>query len=121
VLILDHLKDLMETDFKQHLYPRLIRHVADGDLPNVRLVIALSSQQAQEYWPRDGGGLVVNVPFMEQDRFGSLAEDVLLSLGRPVCQQDMEALSTMSKWVTDNKPWMPKSLWWLAQMAGKRG
>lgn len=122
VLILDHLKDLMETDFKQHLYPRLIRHVADGELPNVRLVIALSSQQTQDYWPREGGGLQVNVRFMEQDRFGSLAEDVLLSLGRSVCQQDKEVLSTVRGWLPANEPWTPRHLWLLAQMAaGKRG
>ena len=52
ILILDHLDGLLQSTFQQELYPGLIRRVADqDDIPNLRLVVALTTDQVGSYWP----------------------------------------------------------------------
>jgi hypothetical protein len=111
VLILDHLDGLLKSTFQQLLYPWLIRKVVeDDDIPNLRLVVALSTEQARDYWPTDdqGVGEWIPIDLIPPDDWESLAEDVVLALGKDI-RAEHQALIAAFKPKMRN-PWKLKEL-----------
>ncbi len=113
VLILDQLDGLLLSTFQQDLFPGLIRRVADeDDIPNLRLVVALTTEQVRDYWPADdlGIGEWINVDLCKPEEYESLAEDVVLALGRDFREEHKDLIAAVKPFIHAHAPWKIKEL-----------
>jgi hypothetical protein len=111
VLVLDHLDGLLRPGFQHQLFPRLIRKVVvDGDAPNLRLVVVLSSEQRRDLWPADDArlGRWIEVDSIPLGRYAALAEDLLLALAIDVDVRHEALIEAAAGFVKD--PWGLKEL-----------
>jgi hypothetical protein len=104
ILILDHVDGLLKGAFLDYLYPHLIRKVFDGELPNVRVVLGLSTEQRRDYWPSGEAriGEWVDVDLVPSDRYLELLEDLLLAMGRS-SSPDKDFIQAAAAYVRE--PW----------------
>ena len=100
LLVFDDLGKLRESDFKTWIFPHLVQRIADGDPPNVRLLLVLSNENKRDYWPAESTvGRELRVDAISVDDYAAWAEDVLLALGLEL-DHDHEALIALAKrWV----------------------
>lgn len=120
VLILDHLDGLLTSTFQQELYPGLIRSVADeDDLPDVRLVVALTTEQARDYWPADDlhAGERIDVDLCRPDQWEALAEDVVLALGKEFREEYSTVIRSMASLIHVDVPWKLTKLQFVQKLA----
>jgi hypothetical protein len=84
LLILDHIDGLPDLMFQNYLYPQLIKKIVELEPPNVRLVVALSTEQQRDYWPSDEArvGERTEICPIPAERYEELVEDFLLAMGR---------------------------------------
>ncbi|MET0133692.1 MAG: CHAT domain-containing protein [Kibdelosporangium sp.] len=110
ILILDHLDGVVANDLQKYLLPELVRFVVLGEIPNVRLVIALTREEHKSFWPLDGGGLPVDVGLINHDKFQTLAEDLMLALGESLCAEDQDLIRMVAPRFTGGGKWSPTRL-----------
>jgi hypothetical protein len=114
ILILDHLDGLPEPTFTQQLYPQLIRKVADeDDIPGLRLIVALKTDEVGTYWPADDDRYVgewIDIGLSDPADYESLAEDVVLALGADYRQTHEDLIRAMKPFMPVKIPWKLKEL-----------
>ncbi|HEX5994944.1 MAG TPA: CHAT domain-containing protein [Jiangellales bacterium] len=113
ILILDQLEGLEKAAFQQQLYPLLIDKVVRGEIPGLRLILALSKEQERDYWPVGEGraGEWIEVNLIDPDHYEALAEDMILALGidfGPIQENIIKALKH-----TVTEPWRLEILKWV--------
>ena len=83
LLIFDHVDGILKTDFQTRIFRHLITPLVNGNPPNVRLIVVLSSEQQRAYWPSDAVtlGTRVDVKLFSLEDYKASAEDVLLAMG----------------------------------------
>lgn len=86
LLIFDHVGALFRHDFLDRLYPLLIKKVADGDVPNVRILVVLSAEQRRDYWPPDEAKVwgEHKIDTIKPELFPDLARELLYLMGTEV-------------------------------------
>jgi hypothetical protein len=114
VLILDQLDGLVPAGFQNMLHPLLIRRIAQtADVPHVRLVVALSTEQRTQLWPQgETLGTKVTLNQIESCRFGELFEDFVLEWDRSIVddakrlREALELGAKLQPWVSP--AWQPR-------------
>lgn len=109
LLVFDHVGNVLDSAFRQQLYDHLIRHVADGELPNLSLVVVMTNEQFATHWPELGGGTRVDLDRIEAEEFSALAEDVVLAVGRSIGDPHVQLIEAIGKGVATGK-WSPAVL-----------
>ncbi|MEU4447274.1 CHAT domain-containing protein [Actinosynnema sp. NPDC050801] len=109
LLIFDHVGNVLDSAFRQQLYDHLIRHVADGELPNLSLVVVMTNEQTATHWPERGGGKRVDLHCIEAEEFPALAEDVVLAVGRAIGQRHVQLIKAIGEGVATGL-WSPAVL-----------
>ena len=120
ILILDHLDGLLQSTFQQELYSGLIRLVADqDDIPNLRLVVALTTDQVGNYWPAHDlhVGEWIDVDLCRPDQWEALAEDVVLALGKEYRPEYPLIFQAMATLIHVDVPWKLTKLKWVQEIA----
>ena len=109
LLVLDHVGNVLDSAFRQQLYDHLIRHIADGRVPNVSLVVVMTNEQHATHWPERGGGTRVDLDRIEAEEFAALAEDVVLAVGRSIALPHVKLIEALGAGVATGK-WSPAVL-----------
>jgi hypothetical protein len=111
VLILDHLEGLTRSDLRDRLHPHLIRAIADGKVPNLRLVVVLSTEQWQSRWPRgeDEPGTTISVDLVDAKQYAELFEDFLLGLDIEIDENHEQLRSALAN-IHASLPWRWESI-----------
>ncbi|MEU4766475.1 CHAT domain-containing protein [Actinosynnema sp. NPDC023794] len=109
LLVFDHVGNVLDSAFRQQLYDHLIRHVADGEVPNLSLVVVMTNEQFATHWPELGGGTRVDLDRIEAEEFSALAEDVVLAVGRAIGDPHVQLIEAIGKGVATGK-WSPAVL-----------
>ncbi|MFD0204844.1 MULTISPECIES: CHAT domain-containing protein [Saccharothrix] len=109
LLVFDHVGNVLDSAFRQQLYDHLIRHIADGELPNLSLVVVMTNEQFATHWPERGGGTRVDLDCIEAEEFRALAEDVVLAVGRPIGGPHLQLIEALGAGVATGK-WSPAVL-----------
>lgn len=83
LLIFDHVDGILKTDFQTRIFRHLITPLVNGNPPDARLIVVLSSEQQRAYWPSDAVtlGTRVDVKLFSLEDYKASAEDVLLAMG----------------------------------------
>lgn len=116
ILILDHLGGIPASDFQKRLYPLLIRDIVDDHVPNLRLVVALTTEQVSTYWPQEGDEVRVPVKLIERERFEELAGDVVLAMGKPMDNTGQQLVKAVTGYLPDSGLWSPTLLGLVAEI-----
>ncbi|MFJ6676080.1 CHAT domain-containing protein [Actinosynnema sp. NPDC091369] len=109
LLVFDHVGNVLDSAFRQQLYDHLIRHVADGEVPNLSLVVVMTNEQYATHWPERGGGTRVDLDRIEAEEFSALAEDVVLAVGRSIGGPHLQLIQAIGAGVATGK-WSPAVL-----------
>jgi hypothetical protein len=120
ILILDHLDGLLQPAFQQELYPGLIRGIAEeDDLPGLRLIVALTTDQVGSYWPAHDRhlGEWIDVDLCKPDQWMPLAEDVVLALGKELREEYVPMFKLMVPILHVDVPWKLTRLKHVQQLA----
>ena len=123
VLILDHLGGLLDSTFKQELYPGLIRGIAeDDDLPGLRLIVALETSEVGKYWPSSDRhvGEWIDVDLCEPNQWVPLAEDVVLALDKELREGDLAFFEEMRSRLNIDALWKLGELEMVRRMFERR-
>jgi CHAT domain-containing protein/AAA ATPase-like protein len=123
ILILDHLDGLLKPMFQQELYPGLIRRIAEEDgLAGLRLVVALTNDSQDSYWPSDerNAGEWIKVELCQPNQWVPLAEDFVLALGKEFEEKDAQLIKLMAVApnVAADAPWKLVKLELVRQLFG---
>ncbi len=111
LLIFDHVNGVYRDDFLNYLYPLLIRKIADGDIPNVRLLVVLSAEQRRDYWPPEEATIwsKISVDLIDPGRYEELAREMMHLLGIDVSPDHLMYISLLRRIkITDR--WSPTAL-----------
>ena len=120
LLVFDHVGNVLDSAFRQQLYDHLIRHVADGELPNLSLVVVMTNEQFATHWPERGGGTRVDLDRIEAEEFTALAEDVVLAVGRSIRDPHLQLIEAIGAGVATGK-WSPAVLGDLENIVRRMG
>jgi hypothetical protein len=120
ILIFDHLDGLLASTFQQELYRELIRRIAeDDDVPGLRLVVALTTDQVGAYWPAHDRhvGEWIDVDLCQPDQWVPLAEDVVLALGKEFREEYLAVFKAMAPLIHVDVPWKLGKLQFVQKIA----
>ncbi|MEV8437421.1 CHAT domain-containing protein [Actinosynnema sp. NPDC051121] len=120
LLVFDHVGNVLDSAFRQQLYDHLIRHVADGEVPNLSLVVVMTNEQFATHWPERGGGTRVDLDRIEAEEFPALAEDVVLAVGRSIRGPHLQLIEAIGAGVATGK-WSPAVLGDLENIVRRMG
>ena len=100
LLVLDHWDKISATDFRTRIYPYLVRPIAEGELPAVRLIVVLDDKQRRDYWPSDAPVWTeLSVGPIDRSEFPELARQLLLLMDRERQEDD----PILVKWIANQR------------------
>ncbi|MCE6998160.1 CHAT domain-containing protein [Saccharothrix sp. S26] len=120
LLVFDHVGNVLDSAFRQQLYDHLIRHIADGEVRNLSLVVVMTNEQIATHWPERGGGTRVDLDRIEAEEFPALAEDVVLAVGRSIRGPHLQLIEAIGAGVATGK-WSPAVLGDLENIVRRMG
>jgi hypothetical protein len=119
LLIFDHV-DAIKSDFETWIYPHLIARL-DTDLPNVRLIVVLSSEERANLWPSNARRVRTEVAadLIPPEEYCECAEELVLALFANVAKKHERVISTLTETVVER--WEPKLLQELEGIVARLG